>query len=306
MAFSLRTVLRVLHRVNPVLSWTGWVNVGLAVLALALLLLDRRLVTGALVWAKPLKFALSITAFCWTLGWLLADLPQAAQNAVRAISWGVAVSMLVEQGVIFLQAARGTTSHYNTRTALDGALFSVMGLFILVNTLMTVWALYLVWRHQPHGPVGYVLGMRLGLLLFLLGSVLGGAMIHNMQHTVGAPDGGPGLPGLGWSTRAGDLRIAHFLGMHALQVLPLLGWALSSWAPRWAVGLTWAGAALYAGAVAALFALAMVGRPLWAGSSANVVVRVPALFQRFATSAETQTAKFALQIAARTRTKKPS
>ena len=70
-------------------------------------------------------------------------------------------------------------------------------------------------------------------------------MIHNNQHTVGAPDGGPGLPGLGWS--AGDLRAAHFLGMHALQALPLLGWAMSRWVPRRAVALTWVGAALLRG-----------------------------------------------------------
>jgi hypothetical protein len=262
---SVATALRVLHRANPVLSWAGWVNVALTVLALALLLLDHRMVTGAPVWMKPLKFSLSIIAFTWTLGWLLADLPQAAQRAVQLISWGVAVSMVVEQAVIFTQAARGTTSHYNNTSVLNAILFGLMGVFILVNTLMTVWALFLVWRHPLHGPVGYVWGVRLGVLLFLIGSVLGGMMIHNLQHTVGAPDGGPGLPGLGWSTRAGDLRIAHFLGMHALQALPLLGWALSHWAPRWAAPLTWAGAALYAGAVGGLFALALAGRPLWAG-----------------------------------------
>ena len=50
-----------------------------------------------------------------------------------------------------------------------------------------------------------------------------------------------------------------------MRLLPLLGWACSYWAPRQATGLTWAGAALYAGAVAGLFALAMAGRPLWAG-----------------------------------------
>ena len=260
----LRTALRVLHRVNPPLCWTGWVNVGLAALALTLLPLDQRVVTGVLVWLKPLKFALSITLYAWTLAWLLADLPPAAQRSVRRISWGVALSMAVEQGVIFLQAARGTTSHYNIRTALDGLLFGAMGLFIMLNTVLTIWALYLVWRHRPHGPAGYVWGVRLGVLVFLGGSVLGGMMIHNMQHTVGAPDGGPGLPGLGWSTRAGDLRAAHFLGLHALQALPLLGWALSRWRPRRATALTWVGAACYVGAVAALFALAMAGRPLWA------------------------------------------
>lgn len=172
--------------------------------------------------------------------------------------------MAVEQAVIFAQAARGTTSHYNAATPLDAGLFAAMGVFIALNTAMTGWALYLVWRHRPHGPAGYVWGVRLSLLVFVAGSLLGGVMIHLHQHTVGAPDGGPGLPGLGWSTRAGDLRAAHFLGMHALQALPLLGWALSRRAPRRAVGLTWAGAALYAAAVAALLALALAGRPLWA------------------------------------------
>lgn len=261
-ASGLRTALRVLHRANPALSATGWLNVGLAALAGAGLLLDHRLVTGAPVWLKPLKFALSITAYAWTLGWLLADLPGPAQRSVRRLSAGVALSMAVEQAVIFVQAGRGTASHYNVATALDGLLFGLMGIFIALNTALTVWALYLVWRHRPHGPAGYVWGVRWGLLVFIAGSLVGGAMIRLGQHTVGAPDGGPGLPGLGWSTRAGDLRAAHFLGMHALQALPLLGWALSRRVPRRAVGLVGAGALAYAALVAGLLAWALHGRPL--------------------------------------------
>jgi hypothetical protein len=255
--------LRVLHRVNPVLSWVGWLHVGVLLVTLGLLTFDHRIVTGLPVWVKPVKFALSIVAYAWTLAWLLADLPAPAQRAVRLISWGVGLSMLVEMACITTQAARGTTSHYNAATAFDGMVFGLMGIFIMVNTALTIWAVYLVWRHRPHGPAGYVWGVRLGLLLFLIGSVLGGMMIHLNQHTVGAPDGGPGLPGLGWSTRAGDLRIAHFLGLHALQAVPVLGWVASKLMPERAVAATWLGAAVYAGLVALLFAQAMNGVPLF-------------------------------------------
>ncbi|GAB2451569.1 hypothetical protein GCM10011375_37090 [Hymenobacter qilianensis] len=263
---DLREWLVILHRCNPVLSWAGWLSAGLALLALALVPFDERVVTGLNVWFKPLKFSLSNLIYLWTLGWLLADLPAPAQRAVRLISWGVAISMTVEIAAIFLQAARGTTSHFNNSSVFDALVFAAMGLFIAINTLLLVWALYLMLRHRPFGSAGYVWGMRLGLLLFLLGSAIGGAMIGQNAHTVGAPDGGAGLPVLGWSTRAGDLRAAHFLGLHALQALPLAGWLLARAMPSWKTGAQTAGifafAALYAGGVALLYWRALSGLPL--------------------------------------------
>jgi hypothetical protein len=61
----------------------------------------------------------------------------------------------------------------------------------------------------------------------LIGMLEGFAMIQIGGHAVGVPDGGPGLPLVGWSTTGGDLRIAHFVGMHALQGLPLLAAGLA-------------------------------------------------------------------------------
>ncbi len=257
-----RATLRTLRRANPVLWLTGWLCLGLALPLAAGLLLDSRRVTGAPVWAKPLKFTLSIAAYTWTLGWLLRSLPPAAQRSVHQLSAGAALSMVIEQVLITVQAGRGTTSHYNESTPLNARILAVMGVFVVVVTLMNLWACCLVWRYRPGGPASYAWGIRWGLSLFTLGTLVGGAMGRLGRHTVGAPDGGPGLPLLGWSTRAGDLRIAHFVGIHALQALPLLGWSLRHRQPRWAALLTSAGALAYAALMSVLLKRALHKLPL--------------------------------------------
>ena len=72
-------------------------------------------------------------------------------------------------------------------------------------------------------PDAYVWGISLGILVFILFSLEAGVMLSLMKHTVGGVDGSPGLPITNWSKNFGDLRIAHFAGLHALQILPLLG-----------------------------------------------------------------------------------
>jgi hypothetical protein len=91
-------------------------------------------------------------------------------------------------------------------------------------------------------------------------------MIAQDGHAVGAPEDGPGLPLVNWSVTGGDLRIAHFVGLHSLQVLPLTGFlasrrdGLSGRGPLLAVGVV---GAFYVLLTAALFAVAMLGQPLF-------------------------------------------
>ena len=255
-----------LHRRNPVLSWMGRANVALLLFALAAAPFDSRTVTGLNPWIKPMKFAASVAVFVFTMAWLLEHVKR-YRRTVRAVSWGIAVVFAVEQACILLQAARGTISHFNVKSPFDAAVFALMGVMIVVNTALVLVVLFLFFRRtEPIAPA-YLWGIRLGIIIFVAAGLQGFAMTSQLAHTVGAPDGGPGLPFLGWSTRAGDLRIAHSLGLHALQVLPLVGYAFSR---RTAserthqVAYTFAFAAVYAAAFVLLFWQAMLGRPLLA------------------------------------------
>jgi hypothetical protein len=98
--------------------------------------------------------------------------------------------------------------------------------------------------------------------MFLLGSATGVVLVANGAHTVGLPDGGPGIPFVNWSTLAGDLRIAHFAGLHGMQAMAIAGYALARiHVPRahWLIvcfTLAWTSLTL------ALLLMALSGRPL--------------------------------------------
>lgn len=207
---------------DPALYRGGLASFGLLALALALGCFDDRTLLGVGVWLKPAKFGASIGLYLWTLGWLRPHLQ--AESTLRWAGPLVLVTMLLELVCIFGQAARGVSSHFNITTLADALVFQLMGVAILANTLALAAVTLATLRARPAIAPALLWGIRLGFSLSVLGGVEGGIMAGRLAHTVGAPDGGPGLPVTAWSTRAGDLRVAHFLGLHAMQLLPLAGY----------------------------------------------------------------------------------
>jgi hypothetical protein len=252
-----------LHARNPILAVTGWIHWVLFAALVLIYPFDHRTILGISPWIKPMKFASSIAIYVWTLGWYLHYLSE-RKRLVRIISIGVSALMFGEITLITLQAARGTTSHFNVATPLDAAIFTTMGSMIGSNTLLVAVALLLFFVTKTDIPRAYLWGIRLGMIVFLLASVEGVFMVIHGSHTVGAPDGGPGLPFVNWSRRHGDLRVGHFVGMHALQILPLIGyWRSRSGNPEWAqVSYTVAFSFLYLCLAALLFWIAVLGGPL--------------------------------------------
>jgi hypothetical protein len=204
---------------------------------LVAMMFDSRQITGVNAWLKPAKFGLSSAVTCFSLGWIascLRDWPRVRDWSGRVFAASIAIEIIV----IDLQAARGTTSHFNIATLFDRAVFIIMGISICTLWLSMASMTYALMRQQLQ-PVSWAWALRLGLLLSVVGAAGGGFMLrqtpeqmHNPElkqlgsHTVGAPDGGPGLPIANWSEHHGDLRVAHFLGLHGVQIIPLIGWWL--------------------------------------------------------------------------------
>jgi len=190
-----------------------------------------------------------------------------------------AAVMLIEVTIIALQAARGTTSHFNVGTPVDAILFSIMGLAIFTQTAASVAVAVALWR-QRFADRAFGWALRLGMTMTIVGALTGGLMTRPTEaqlaeagasgriiiagaHTVGAPDGGPGLPVTGWSTQHGDLRVAHFVGLHALQVLPILTLvAFRGRGERARLRLTLAAASMYVLVFVVLLVQALRGVPL--------------------------------------------
>ncbi|MFJ5710577.1 hypothetical protein [Streptomyces sp. NPDC093105] len=214
-----------------------------AVVSAGGILLDDRTLVGAPIWTKPFKFAVSFVAYSLSLAWMLSLLPRAK----RAGWWAgtvVTVTSALEMALITLQVVRGRQSHFNQETAFDAAVFQAMGVTVVILWLAALTIAVLLLRTRLLDPAT-AWAVRLSSLIALAGAAVGFLMVQPTPaqraatdppivgaHSVGVPDGGPSLPVTGWAATGGDLRIAHFFGMHALQLLPLLLLVLTALAPR--------------------------------------------------------------------------
>ncbi len=239
-----------------------WAQLLLATVALSGMAFDSRQLLGVSVWLKPLKFEVSIFIFLLTLGWMIRFYPPGFRPA-EWVARMAALAMAVEIAFVNLQAARGVTSHFNNSTLFDGIVFNTMGLFILLNSLAAARLAWLYWIAPPStlGP-GLLWGIRWGLLLLLAGSIEAGPMLARLAHTVGAADGGTGLPLVNWSVSHGDLRVAHAMGLHGMQALPLAGWLVERWKLARPAALVCGAALGYTAIFLLLLWQALAGRPV--------------------------------------------
>ncbi|RZJ20011.1 MAG: hypothetical protein EON51_16140 [Acinetobacter sp.] len=182
-------------------------------------------INGVNAWYKPFKFALSIGIFSWTMGWYTGYLELPRQ--VYIYSYTTIFLLGFELFYITFQAARGQLSHYNVSSTLYTSLTAAMAIAAIAATLYTGYIGILFCTGEfPKLPGYYLWAIRIGILLFVIFAFEGAIMGGNGSHTVGGSGDGGGLPLLNWSRKYGDLRIAHFVGMHALQVLPLVAFYL--------------------------------------------------------------------------------
>jgi len=208
---------------NKSLFYFGFTNLTLAFLFAVLSFLTNIQVADVNAWYKPVKFALSIGIYALTMAWLMHYLPKT--KSINVCSWLIIIMLGFEIVYIGLQAGRGQLSHFNLSSPLYSSLYTLMAISAAVASFVTLYiALRFFQSSFPDLPDYYVWAIRFGLILFFIFSMEGFLMGANLSHTIGGPDGGKGLPFLNWSRKFGDPRVAHFIGMHALQLLPLLAY----------------------------------------------------------------------------------
>ncbi len=210
-----------------------------AVLTAMLMKLDRRVLAGEPLWLKPTKFFISSAIAAGTIEWVIRKsglMSRKLDACRRVIAWG----FLIEMVIICAQAARGARSHFNLSTPVDAGLFTIMGLVITGVVIAIGVAGFTATGAASRWARAERVAVRWGIGVFVAAAFLGNVMArptHEQQrqaeaagrpgiwgsHFVGSTEGATRTWALtGWSRESGDLRVPHFIGMHAIQVLLLL------------------------------------------------------------------------------------
>jgi hypothetical protein len=207
---------------NETLFYFGLVCLIFSIIFLILAKTTNTHVYGVNAWYKPFKFAFSTLTYAWAMAWYCHYLPD---FNIRLFNWSIIILLGFEVVYIAIQAGKGQLSHYNMSTGFYSAMFSLMALAATLVTLYTAYVgLFFFINSFPNLPKYYLWAIRLGIIIFVIFSFEGFAMGSRLSHSVGALNDNSNWFILGWSKTVGDLRVSHFIGMHALQILPLLSY----------------------------------------------------------------------------------
>lgn len=257
-----------LRRREPIFAAAALAHLLAVAPVLAAMAVDERMHLDVNIWVKPLKFLVSLTVWFAFLAWAAAWLPAGTTRARwwRPFAFAMVGAAALEMLYIGGAAALGTSSHFNVATPVWRAAYNAAA--VMAVTLTSASAVYgaLILRNRA-GPLApaFRLAAGLGFLLaFPLTLVAAFTLGGNGGHFVGGAGGSDaaGLPLLGWARDGGDLRPAHFLALHTMHVLPVVGWlaarALPDGAGRLAV---LAAAAGWVALTAEAYFGALAGRP---------------------------------------------
>jgi hypothetical protein len=205
---------------NETLFYYGLLCFASSIIFLVLTKYTSAQVYNVNAWYKPFKFAFSTFLFVWAMAWYCSYLPNFNS---KLFNWSVIILLGFEIVYIAFQASKGQLSHYNVSTPIYSALFSMMALAATLVTIYTAYVGLLFFSNSfPNLPDYYVWAIRLSIVIFVIFSFEGFAMGSSLNHSVGALNDNSNWFIVGWSKTVGDLRVSHFIGMHALQVLPIL------------------------------------------------------------------------------------
>jgi hypothetical protein len=214
-------IQQIKHR-NETMFYYGLLCLALSLIFITLTKFTDTQVYNVNAWYKPFKFAFSTFTFAWAMAWYCYYLPD---FNIKLFNWSVIILLGFEIVYIALQASKGQLSHYNLSTPVYTFLYSMMALAATLVTVYTAYVGFLFFNNSfPDLPAYYVWAIRLGISLFVLFSFEGFLMGSRLNHSVGGLNDNSNWFIMGWSKTVGDLRVAHFIGMHALQVLPFLSY----------------------------------------------------------------------------------
>ncbi len=225
--------------------WIGFYFSFLCLLVSILgLIIDVRILQYVPIWLKPFKFSISSMIFIGSILYFLKYISN--QKFIHITNKIVSYGLMIELFIIFLQAFRGRMSHFNNQTVEDMILFQIMAITIVCVWLgfgVYAWKLF---KTSEYENVFFFKGLQVGAFITFLTMPFAFTMpqpskaqlqeiIKNKSqiglivgsHTVDEKDPTQTYPLTGWAKTGGDLRIAHFLGLHALQILPILAFLLN-------------------------------------------------------------------------------